>query len=208
MAHLTKPKLWKKIRRYEFSDLQDGTSFESYLKNTIKVSPETVAAAITEYRRFIYLCMVAPGEMVPSQKVDEVWHAHLILTEDYWERFCPDVLGRKLHHIPGSVGFLESDDYAKTLMRYQREFGKFPPKSFWPRKRRNTKKVLGTIGTVAVVSATIGFGKGVYLFALIITVPLAFPSLLSSKGSRSSGSEGGVWTEDSSCSGVSGCGGD
>lgn len=130
------------------------------MKNTIKVSPETVAAAITEYRRFIYLCMVAPGEMVPSQKVDEVWHAHLILTEDYWERFCPDVLGRKLHHIPGSVGFLESDDYAKTLMRYQREFGKFPPKSFWPRKRRNTKKYWEKLVRLQWFLQLLDLGKG------------------------------------------------
>ncbi|MVO16138.1 glycine-rich domain-containing protein [Parasedimentitalea huanghaiensis] len=105
MAHLSKPELWAKIESYEFSDLQDGTSFADYVESNIKASSETVALAITEYRRFIYLCMVAPGEVVPPKMVDEVWNSHLALTHDYSEQFCPDVLGCRLDHVPTSDGF-------------------------------------------------------------------------------------------------------
>lgn len=92
-------------------------------------------AAIEEYRRFCYLACVAGHPVTPSEEVDAVWHLHLLHTRDYWEVFCPQVLGRPLHHGPTLGGVQEEqrfyDQYAHTLASYQTHFGP-PPAAFWP----------------------------------------------------------------------------
>lgn len=92
-------------------------------------------AAIEEYRRFCYLACVAGHPVTPSEEVDAVWHLHLLHTRDYWEVFCPLVLGRPLHHGPTLGGVQEEqrfyDQYAQTLASYQSHFGP-PPPDFWP----------------------------------------------------------------------------
>jgi hypothetical protein len=76
--------------------------------------------------------------LTPSQEVDEVWHQHLIHTRDYWQQFCPQVLGIALHHGPTRGGQAEKrryrEQYARTLAAYERWFGP-PPLVFWPASR-------------------------------------------------------------------------
>lgn len=88
-------------------------------------------ALLEEYRRFVYLCVIAPGQMRPSSYVDEVWHIHLTVTQDYWDRFCPDVLGRKLHHIPGGPAPKDDPQFEETLALYEAEFGVTPLERYW-----------------------------------------------------------------------------
>ena len=87
--------------------------------------------AIDEYRRFAYLAMVASHTVTPSDEVDQVWHAHLLYSRDYWDDFCPRVLGRPLHHQPSDGGPDETrhyrDLYQRTLTSYERAFGEVPP---------------------------------------------------------------------------------
>lgn len=98
-------------------------------------SPEEAAAAIEEYRRFVFLAVVAGHPVTPSDQVDPVWHLHLVYTRDYWGVFCPQVLGRSLHHGPTEGGAQEAgryyDQYAQTLASYARWFGS-PPERWWP----------------------------------------------------------------------------
>lgn len=95
-------------------------------------------AAIEEYRRFCFLAVAAGHPITPSEEVDAVWHAHLLYTRDYWQVFCPHVLGRELHHGPTLGGHAEEarfyDQYAQTLASYQQYFGP-PPEAFWPPAR-------------------------------------------------------------------------
>lgn len=95
-------------------------------------------AALEEYRRFCFLAVVCPHAVTPSEEVDAVWHAHLLYTRDYWKVFCPEVLGRELHHGPTLGGAKEEarfyDQYAETLASYQHYFGP-PPPEFWPPAR-------------------------------------------------------------------------
>lgn len=99
-------------------------------------SAARAAAAIDEYRRFCFLAATGDRPLTPSDAVDRVWHLHLTYTRDYWERFCPDVLGRAFHHDPGGAGAAERhrhfDQYADTLARYEAAFGAAPPAALWP----------------------------------------------------------------------------
>ena len=91
--------------------------------------------AVEEYRRFCFLAVAARHPVTPSVEVDAVWHLHLLHTRDYWEVFCPKVLGRPFHHGPTLGGAKEEsrfyDQYAQTIESYQHFFGP-PPEAWWP----------------------------------------------------------------------------
>ncbi len=89
-----------------------------------------------EYRRFCFLAVTGHGEVTPSDAVDQAWHLHLTYSRDYWERFCPEILRRPLHHGPTAGGNVERsrffEQYARTLQRYEQVFGVSPPADIWP----------------------------------------------------------------------------
>ena len=91
---------------------------------------------IGEYKRFCFLAVTAGHEVTPSDAVDQAWHLHLTYSRDYWERFCPEVLGMPLHHGPTAGGSAEQEryfeQYAQTLKSYEAAFGKVPPADIWP----------------------------------------------------------------------------
>jgi hypothetical protein len=94
---------------------------------------------IEEYKRFCFLAVTAEHPVTPSDQVDQAWHLHLTYSRDYWERFCPEVLGRPLHHGPTAGGSDEQHryfkQYAETLRSYERVFGS-PPADLWPNAAR------------------------------------------------------------------------
>lgn len=55
-------------------------------------------------REYFHLCRVAGNTMVsmPSQAVDEAWHAFILFTRQY-EEFCQQAFGRFLHHTPAEA---------------------------------------------------------------------------------------------------------
>lgn len=91
--------------------------------------------AIGEYKRFIYLAVVSPTPVTPSDEVDQVWHLHLVYTRSYWEDLQA-ILGRPLHHGPTAGGRDEDDKFAgwyeRTKLLYESEFGEKPPVELWP----------------------------------------------------------------------------
>ena len=61
---------------------------------------ERLCRAELEYRRFLFLCKEYPcTPLSPLRDVDEVWHAHILHTQDY-AADCKGFLGRFLHHCP------------------------------------------------------------------------------------------------------------
>lgn len=91
-----------------------------------------VTAALEQYRNFLYL-KKKYGEhyiLPPSIDIDEVWHAHILHTEDYIE-FCSKVFGYFLHHHPhhGKNGGLSDEEveqlFEKTQELYCQEFGDY-----------------------------------------------------------------------------------
>lgn len=100
---------------------------------------EEAKAAIEEYRRFCFLACVCLHPVTPSDRVDMVWHLHLLHTRDYWGPWCNDVLRRPLHHGPTQGGAQEEgryyEQYAQTLASYAHHFGP-PPADWWPPARK------------------------------------------------------------------------
>lgn len=91
---------------------------------------------VEEYKRFVFMAMVAGHAVTPSDEVDEAWHLHLTYTRSYWNDLCRGVLGKPLHHIPTRGGPSERarhiEQYERTLATYQEFFGHSPPADIWP----------------------------------------------------------------------------
>lgn len=127
-----------RLRRIEQFELDSPGVRLRFADRLARENGWTVAFArrvITEYKRFCFLAMEAGHPVTPSEHVDQAWHLHLVYTRSYWEEFCPNVLGKPLHHGPTKGGAAEShkhhDWYAKTLASYQRLFGEAPPVDIW-----------------------------------------------------------------------------
>jgi len=127
--------LWQRLCEHRFERPQNGLDLTRRLAREEGWSLSQARAAVDEYRRFCFLACVVGNEVTPSKEVDAVWHLHLIHTWDYWQVFCPQVLGTELHHGPTRGG--PADDqryraqYAETLAHYERWFSA-PPVAFWP----------------------------------------------------------------------------
>lgn len=71
-------------------------------------SQERADAIAIEYRRFLYLQHVHPGEVSsPTEDVDTFWHYHILDTRKYADD-CDKAFGYFMHHYP-YLGLLEGD---------------------------------------------------------------------------------------------------
>ena len=132
--------VWEKLFHYTIGPDDAELSFAQRLSRENGWRLGEAERVIEEYRRFCFLAVVADHPVTPSDAVDQAWHLHLTYTRDYWERFCPDVLGRSLHHGPTAGGASEHrryfEQYADTLRSYERVFGESPPADLWPSARQ------------------------------------------------------------------------
>lgn len=132
--------LWQRLAAYQIGLTHASLTFAQRLARENRWSQAFSERVMREYKRFCYLAVTAGQEMTPSDAVDQVWHLHLSYTRDYWERFCPDVLGTPLHHGPTQGGAEERGrffaQYAATLKAYEDAFAQPPPEDIWPAARR------------------------------------------------------------------------
>lgn len=128
--------VWAALSRYTIGPEDAALSFAQRLARENGWSDDTAERVIAEYRRFCFLAVTAGHEVTPSDAVDQAWHLHLTYSRDYWERFCPTVLGQPLHHGPTAGGIEERgryfEQYAQTLKSYERVFGEAAPADLWP----------------------------------------------------------------------------
>lgn len=128
--------VWKALSSYSIGPSDAALSFQRRLARENGWGVAYAARVIDEYRRFCFLAVTAEHEVTPSDAVDQAWHLHLTYSRDYWERFCPKVLGRPLHHGPTAGGDTERhrffEQYAQTLKAYEQAFGIAPPDDIWP----------------------------------------------------------------------------
>lgn len=132
-------RLW--THRFEYPER--GTDLVRRLVNEQGWSLSDAREVVDEYRKFCFLATVAPHPVTPSHAVDLVWHTHLLYTRDYWEIFCPLVLGQSLHHGPGNGPEEDAyfyNQYGATLDLYKEHFGDINPK-WWPETRERFRPV-------------------------------------------------------------------
>jgi hypothetical protein len=124
------------LQRYTIGPPDAGLCFADRLARENGWTAQQTARIVEEYKRFCFLATTAGHEVTPSDAVDQAWHLHLTYTRDYWERFCPEVLGQALHHSPTAGGREDRHHYfqryAETLQSYERVFGEAAPADLWP----------------------------------------------------------------------------
>ena len=127
--------VWQRLYCYQIGPDDAALGFAARLARENGWSAGHAARVIDEYRKFVFLAVTGERDVTPSDAVDQVWHLHLTYTRDYWEHFCPEVLGKQLHHGPTAGGDTERGrffrQYADTLKRYEAVFGPAPA-DIWP----------------------------------------------------------------------------
>jgi hypothetical protein len=127
--------IWRTLQSYEISPADAALTFTARLARENRWSEAFAARVIQEYKRFCFLAVTAGHEVTPSDAVDQAWHLHLTYSRDYWQRFCPEVLVRELHHGPTAGGGAEQaryfEQFAQTLQSYEAAFGPAPA-DIWP----------------------------------------------------------------------------
>jgi hypothetical protein len=88
--------LLTKIEAFSFDQLGTNFAFSQRLAKENGWDIEYTNRVIQEYRKFVFLAVVAGHMVTPSEQVDQVWHLHLTYTHSYWDEFCPNVLGQPL----------------------------------------------------------------------------------------------------------------
>jgi len=137
--------LWERIEQFQLDSPEAILPFSARLARENNWTPGYARRVIAEYRRFAFLAVAAGHPVSPSEDIDQAWHLHLTYSENYWKVFCPEILGKPLHHQPTQGGEVEKnkfeDWYARTLESYERFFGEAPPSDIWPGAeiRRNEK---------------------------------------------------------------------
>ncbi len=128
--------LWLRLCSHPIGPADASLSFAARLARENGWTAAHTDRVLEEYRRFVFLAMTAGHEVTPSDAVDQAWHLHLTYTRDYWDIFCPQVLGAPLHHGPTAGGEAETHrfhaQYAGTLAAYEAVFGAPPPEDLWP----------------------------------------------------------------------------
>jgi uncharacterized protein (TIGR04222 family) len=137
--------VWQRLESYVFDKPEHSFPFSAKLRRETGWSASFASQAIEEYRRFTFLFATSGHPVSPSDSVDQVWHMHLMYTEEYWKVFCAEALQKPLHHSPSIGGASESakfeDWYEKTLDSYRKAFGEEPPVEYWPVTNNHPRRV-------------------------------------------------------------------
>lgn len=100
----------------------DLTAVMAHVAQDTGLMGEDLARAEQLYRQFLTLKAKFPTtSFVPPKLVDEVWHAHITFTRQYFAD-CDLLFGEYLHHTPDLVG-AEASFEQITVPAYQSYFG-------------------------------------------------------------------------------------
>lgn len=128
--------LYQRLQDFQVQSYESvPLAFLSRLARQNSWTSEYAERVFVEYKRFLFMTVVADHAVSPCEALDQVWHFHLSYTRSYWDDLCGEILGNPLHHVP-SRGVEEErntfyHDYEKTLASYERLFGEKPPVDIW-----------------------------------------------------------------------------
>ena len=167
---LSDPELWERLDKFAIEDLGE-TVFFSKLTSENRWSGKTARQAIREYKKFMYLAALTEDRLSPPRAVDRVWHIHLTFTRNYWEEFCPNILGKSVHHDPSpptrEARSRDKEDQKKAQNLYAREFGAKPPRGLWTKGYRK-----------ALAKAGLGIGALALGFSIFGSLPFSVPIII------------------------------
>lgn len=123
--------LYQKILNYPFDNINAIAPFSSRLAVDNAWSIDYTKHVIVEYKRFLFLMLVAGHKVAPSDQIDQAWHLHILSSYAYWEDFCGNTVHKKLHHWPAEGDREFHDWYRMTINSYIRFFGHCPPENIW-----------------------------------------------------------------------------
>ena len=215
---ISQPERWQRISRHTVGDTQYAL-FIDKLMDEQGWDKHFAEQAVGEYLRFAYLACISPTPVGPSRVIDAVWHLHLTFSRDYWQCFCPQALGRELHHEPSGNDDLPrmQQQYQATLALYEQEFGTPAPMTLWGGKQPAPAAIpawpwlaaltalFGTSVAIAADDASSGSYNGlIALAALALLIVLIWRLLLAPKRIKRRKDDGGSGC--SSCSSAASCG--
>jgi hypothetical protein len=124
---MSDPALWHRLERTQLGTVL-GFDLASAVEAGEGWSWRRSVVAVEEYKRFLYLALVAGREIVPPFDIDTVWRRHVLHRAAY-DRFCRDVFGSSLR--PPDLSERERAEmyvagYPALSELYRREFGKRP----------------------------------------------------------------------------------
>lgn len=171
---LAQRKRWQRLMEWSLDPPMGALGFAAKLARDNRWSLRYAERVEAEYRRFVFLAVESGHGVCPPEAVDRAWHQHLLETHNYWEQFCPEVLGAPLHHTPSRGGIEEQRRlrswYARTLISYERLFGEAPPPDLWPpadrrfgrQPRSPVPRVLWpwAMGAIGLLGVGLGSGRG------------------------------------------------
>ena len=93
-----------------------------------KLDQEVIDVASDEYKKFLYLVALGNRSMAMcSAEVDEIWHTHILFTQDY-AGFCRGIYGAYLHHMPATDDHpVSADSVNRFKVAYNSVFGQLHP---------------------------------------------------------------------------------
>ncbi len=173
MSPPTEDALWQRIADHGIGPDDASLSFTSRLARENRWTLAHAERVVGEYKRFCYLAVTSNAEVTPSDAVDQAWHLHLTYSRDYWQIFCPAVLGADLHHGPTRGGQAERarfySQYADTLAAYEATFGEAAPADIWPSAARrfsvDPQGVRVNLFDVIVLERRVALALGLLLLA-------------------------------------------
>jgi hypothetical protein len=129
------PELWQKLAEFQVSRPETVFSFTKRLAWESGWSLEFARRAFEEYKRFLYLTVVARRRLTASAAVKRVWQLHLSYPASYGQALCQGVFGGRLPRqaqqgMDRPAG--RQGSYRATLAAYEEEFGSAPPAEIWP----------------------------------------------------------------------------
>lgn len=147
-----KKQLWLQLKEYNFEhivppSLMDRVTslfggpeaptraFADKIARKHKWNGKFALAALSEYKKFVYLAVISKFQVTPSKVIDTVWHEHILFSKAYRE-FCNDVIQHQFNHHPELIPFEEQTNqyrsqFEKTIDLYKFEFGEKPPSEIW-----------------------------------------------------------------------------
>jgi hypothetical protein len=127
--------LWRRLTLYSLDDIDAQLPFSKRLARDNNWTLDYAKRVMEEYKKFVFLALTSNHPVTPSDEIDQVWHLHLVYTENYWDNFCDKVLHQKLHHSPTKGGREEGKKfhrwYAQTKTAYRDAFDCEPPDDIW-----------------------------------------------------------------------------